>query len=392
MITASPDPYRQWRLEVSPSSGESLPLENELNLLPPAEAYSFRALFKKNLLTDGGEGFRLSVEQDKGSAFSLRAWPQGGTIAESSFLEGELLVADSERSPGKVHAEIPSQGSLCTIGVNIQQVLSAQRRIEDQEETDAVVLELIVNVQDSIEKKMLFPTLAEGNLEGGAILGFDVGQYPDPAGPLAKPVVKAHPEKYQPPECFYRVDRDTAALKISPHFMLGQFDMDFDSLPGQFPQYIALDLKLVEKLERLLERMKHAGYTITTFEILSGFRSPKFNEEYKRADPEFSLSEPYSQHLYGRAADFIVDEDHNGCMDDLNQDGKIDIEDARVILEFVDKIDREALEGWNTLLGGAGVYSRHDIPDREVQTPYVHIDTRGFADKRRRPIRWVGKE
>ena len=75
------------------------------------------------------------------------------------------------------------------------------------------------------------------------------------------------------------------------------------------------------------------------------------------------------------------------CQDDLanTEDG--------TVLESVERIAPTELMGRvRDLLGGAGVYHRHDIPDREIQTPYIHIDTRGFADAAGKPVRWVGKK
>jgi len=60
---------------------------------------------------------------------------------------------------------------------------------------------------------------------------------------------------------------------------------------------------------------------------------------------------------------------------DLNHDGKISIDDARVILQAVDRVEAAHPE----LVGGLGLYT-----SSLYRTPYVHIDTRGTRS------RWKG--
>jgi hypothetical protein len=79
--------------------------------------------------------------------------------------------------------------------------------------------------------------------------------------------------------------------------------------------------------------------------------------------------------MFGDAADIFVDDDGDGWMDDLNGDGRVDIEDAKVILRSVDRVEREHPE----LVGGAGIYAASG-----GHGPFIHIDTRGYR------ARWVG--
>lgn len=103
---------------------------------------------------------------------------------------------------------------------------------------------------------------------------------------------------------------------------------------------------------------------------MSGFRTPQYNagggDPTGRAD--------LSRHMYGDAADIYIDDDGNGQMDDLNHDGRIDINDARVILAAVNRVERAHPD----LVGGCGVYA-----GSAAHGPFTHIDTRGY------PARWV---
>ena len=76
-----------------------------------------------------------------------------------------------------------------------------------------------------------------------------------------------------------------------------------------------------------------------------------------------------SRHMYGDASDIYIDNDGNGVMDDLNHDGKVDINDSRVILEAEERVERAYPE----LVGGGGLYRA-----AAGHGPFIHIDTRGY--------------
>ena len=64
-----------------------------------------------------------------------------------------------------------------------------------------------------------------------------------------------------------------------------------------------------------------------------------------------------------------IDNDGDGRMDDLNGDGRIDIEDGRIIAAAAERVERRHPE----LVGGIGVYR-----PTSAHSGFVHIDTRGF--------------
>ena len=71
----------------------------------------------------------------------------------------------------------------------------------------------------------------------------------------------------------------------------------------------------------------------------------------------------------------IVKIDGDGQMDDLNHDGRVNIADAKVIQDAVNRVER----AHPSLIGGCGIYS-----GTSAHGPFTHIDTRGY------PARWIG--
>ena len=156
---------------------------------------------------------------------------------------------------------------------------------------------------------------------------------------------------------FISVTRYNTDMFISPHFRLGQFTCKEDK---KFPKLIALNYKLVNKLEILLSRLNKGRIRCRQLAVLSGYRSPGYNHTIGNVR--------FSRHQFGEAADVFVDENHDGRMDDLNHDGKINIQDAKVLLKFVDVLDNGGIHP-----GGAAAYSA-----TKLHGPFVHIDVRGY--------------
>ncbi|MCA9423780.1 MAG: hypothetical protein KC994_01835 [Candidatus Omnitrophica bacterium] len=228
--------------------------------------------------------------------------------------------------------------------------------------------------------KFLFPTpidqVPQQALE-------DIGKFPVVG---SKSILAPYRDYYRPPTHLYRVDEENQNWRISPNFELGDFDLHFDyTTPdaprrNQLPQYIALDPKLVLKLEQILEGIREQGFEAPTLSILAGFRSPAYNHwKIEQPGQGGAYTSNYSRHIYGCAADFYVDIDGDGKMDDMNGDGKIDMEDAAWIRDnVVDAVDCQAVERMPDLKGACGIYPEHDIPNGPVQTPNLHVDIRGW--------------
>ena len=164
------------------------------------------------------------------------------------------------------------------------------------------------------------------------------------------------------PEGFVEVlDRQLARLPVSRHLKLG----DLISRDGQtqWPRYLALDTKLLDKVELVLEELSVIRGDSLPLEmrlnVSAGYRTPSYNSTVK-------LAATNSRHQQGDAVDLAVDADG---------DGRFTSRDVSIVALAVERVERKHPD----LVGGLGEYT-----SRRYNTPYAHIDARG------RRARWRG--
>jgi uncharacterized protein YcbK (DUF882 family) len=179
---------------------------------------------------------------------------------------------------------------------------------------------------------------------------------------------KAPPSRYSNPAGFIEVTAESQDTYISEHFRLRDF-LTHDQ-PNVWPKYLVLQLRLVDKLELVLQDLQSRGVDVRGVRVMSGFRTPRYN--VSGGDPSGRAA--LSRHMYGDAADIFID-NGRGVMTDLSHDGKSTIADARVIEAAVNRVEAAHPE----LVGGVGVY-----PAAAGHGPFIHIDTRGYR------ARWIG--
>lgn len=174
-------------------------------------------------------------------------------------------------------------------------------------------------------------------------------------------------EAYENPEGFITVTPENKDMKVSEHFHLRDF-ITHDQ-PNVWPKYVVLREELLDKLELVIDELERTGVPVRHVRVTSGFRTPSYNA---RGVGKGGRARD-SRHQFGDAADIMIDNDENGRMDDLNGDGRSNVKDVRVILEAVDRIERQYPE----LVGGVGLYRA-----TRQHGPFAHIDVRG------RKARW----
>jgi uncharacterized protein YcbK (DUF882 family) len=199
--------------------------------------------------------------------------------------------------------------------------------------------------------------------QGGHIGTYYLGSWPFEKGGTPKTPAYANPTG------FIEVTQENADTPISEHFHLRDF-LTKDQ-PNVWPKYLLLNPKLLDKLELTIQELEAMGHPVKRVHIMSGFRTPEYNHGGGNTEGRANLS----RHMYGDASDIFVDNDGNGAMDDLNHDGRVDVRDAEVILQAVERVESKN----PSLVGGVGVYSAccgHG--------PFTHIDVRGYR------ARWRG--
>lgn len=169
-------------------------------------------------------------------------------------------------------------------------------------------------------------------------------------------------DRYRNPAGFIRVTPENQDTRISEHFRLRDFlTKDQASI---WPKYLVLQEGLIDKLELVIGALNKRGINVTRMSVMSGFRTPQYNERGVGAGGRAQNS----RHQYGDAADVFVDNDANGHMDDLNGDGRVTIADARFLARVVDRVEQDH----PALTGGVGIYSANS-----AHGPFVHVDVRG---------------
>ena len=161
------------------------------------------------------------------------------------------------------------------------------------------------------------------------------------------------------PDYFIELTPGTSGARISTHLTIGQF---LCHVEGNYPQYMAFDLRLSDKLEAVLAAVKEIYPQASDIHNISGFRTPEYNASIGNETTE-------SLHLYGQAADIWIESwPSNNLMDDIDRNKRVDVYDCEYLVEIVRILE---IEG-NVVSGGASAY-------RWISThgPFVHIDIRG---------------
>ncbi len=163
------------------------------------------------------------------------------------------------------------------------------------------------------------------------------------------------------PEYFFEITSSTYLLPLSTHLKIADFLCHVD---GNYPQYMALDMELIEKLENLVATVQHVYPGNLGITCISGFRTPEYNARIGNDTTE-------SLHLYGRAADIWIERlPSNGLMDDLDRNKRVDIGDGEFLISIIRELESSGL----VTVGGASVYRWN-----RSHGPFIHIDVRGYS-------------
>jgi hypothetical protein len=197
--------------------------------------------------------------------------------------------------------------------------------------------------------------------QDGRIGSYLIGSWPSERG--AQGPKNAPADRYANPPGFIEVTLENLNTPVSEHFKLGDF-LTHDQ-PNVWPKYLVLQPRLIDKLELVLSDLEQHGISTKGVRVMSGFRTPQYNAHGGETSGRAGLS----RHMYGDASDIYIDNNGDGVMDDLNHDGRVDINDSRVILAAEERVEKAHPE----LVGGGGLYRA-----AAGHGPFIHIDTRGY--------------
>jgi hypothetical protein len=274
-------------------------------------------------------------------------------LAKQRGISGKLRV--SFQTSGGVNPDTMPEGA---------QLRYAQGADTIAQPTKTGVWSLLLSIGNALKPVTNFSVvtmLPFSAKQGNHIGSYLIGNWPGEKG-IGGPK-KAPADRYANPSGFIEITPQNENTQVSEHFKLKDF-LTHDQ-QNVWPKYLVLSPRLVDKLELVLSDLEQHGISTKGVHVMSGFRTPNYNanggETAGRAD--------LSRHMFGDASDIYIDNDGNGVMDDLNHDGKIDINDSRVILDAEERVEHAHPE----LIGGGGLYRA-----ASGHGPFIHIDTRGY--------------
>jgi hypothetical protein len=212
-----------------------------------------------------------------------------------------------------------------------------------------------LTVQAGDEAFHLFIIRPFGQKRGEMLGSYRLGWWPAERWMMA--------ENYLNPDGFVEVQPENVETRLSAHFRLADF-LTHDQ-QQTWPKYVALEERLIDKLELVLAELRARGIDGGRIVVLSGFRAPYYND--LRINEGAARA---SRHQFGDAADLIIDADGDGQMDDLNRDRRHDMRDLNAIGAAVAAVEQKYPE----LIGGLGTYAAMG-----PSGPFAHIDVRGTS-------------
>jgi hypothetical protein len=307
------------------------------------------------------------------SAMTGTGAPSAAYLTDASLaaLTGELRGASGKLRVQIRPAGAPLEAESLPEGAELRASTSAGYSAGTASPPRAGVWRLAVAVGSAIKPISDFNLISLRPLSdkrNGRVGLYFIGSWPGETGRVVAPA-RAPADRYRPPSGFIEVTRQNADTRVSEHFRLRDF-LTHDQ-QNVWPKALVLEMRTVDKLELVLADLQKRGIDTRGVKVMSGFRTPQYNRGGGNTGGRAGLS----RHMYGDAADIYIDSNGDGVMDDLNRDGRINIQDSRVMSQAVDRVEAAHPE----LVGGAGVYAA-----ASGHGPFIHIDTRGYR------ARWIG--
>lgn len=300
-----------------------------------------------------GRTFAGSAEAPVLATPSVNAFGRSGEVKLLFAQPGEPIVFPLAvgGDPAKLTYEWTSLRG-ADVAFTVQPIAGAE--LVTPEEAGFYYLTLIERGERQVIREPVVAVMRPFQDKSGAMLnGYRIGTYQAER-------LRARRDRERP-EGFLEVYPQYLDIPVSGHLRLHHF-VTHDDQASVWPKYVALNPRLLDKLELVLaelERMQGFVQQPIELDVNSGFRTPAHNRMVRRAASD-------SRHQYGDAADLVID---------ANGNGRIDRNDHRLVAAAVETVEARHPD----LAGGMGIYTSPLYP-----TPYVHIDARGTR------VRWRG--
>lgn len=292
--------------------------------------------------------------------------PPPAAFALDAFVRGMAVPADWRGESGALHVRILDPGDTIELPDSLPAGVTAELAGAKDDTTardvggtpEPGIWNLLLRSDTGTRRVAGFTWIVPvpmSEKRGGRIGQYLLGTWPFEGGG-ARP-------GYETPRGLIRVTPENRDLRVSEHFVLGDF-----LTKGQadvWPKYVVVSPRMLDKLELTIQQLERMGHPVSNIGVISGFRHPQYNESGGNTGGRGALS----RHMYGDATDFYVDNDGDGRMDDLNGDGRVTVADARVMAEAAEAVERAHPE----LVGGIGVYN-----PTGAHSGFIHVDTRGY--------------
>lgn len=204
----------------------------------------------------------------------------------------------------------------------------------------------------------------------GLVDGQNIGIYPNENAEDAPQSVLDRKNLYKPPMTLYRIDDRTRDARITPAMTLGELMPPVFLQEEPAPYYVAVSPRLVEFLRAFEAELSANGLNPEHLEVLRGFVSPTDRRRLERMG--VGLAE-FTRFQYGDAVALVYTANDDHKIDDINGDANGDVGDIDTLADLakttMDKIDK---------FGAVGVVKSYEGPNPDTETPYLHVDLRGW--------------
>ncbi|MHC4871700.1 MAG: hypothetical protein ACYTFY_07635 [Planctomycetota bacterium] len=192
---------------------------------------------------------------------------------------------------------------------------------------------------------------------------FALGIYPESKKSRLEKIRK-YPAQYIPKRLYARITEKNIDCLLSSSLRVSDMVIPTEKTGKRHTFFFPVNYFFLQETDNMLAMLKRNKLPAGALKVLSLFRTPEYNSRIGSAK--------FSQHIYANGFDFFFDADNDGMQDDLNGDGKVNLQDAAIIIDTIE----EAQHKGALAPGGLGFYYFAKGVNKHRLT--FHLDFRGF--------------